>query len=314
MLAVAGFRTISDSEKTMSKILITGVDGFTGQHATALLAGQGHEVIGISHSAITVPVKGLASSHICDLTDAHGLKEIFLEVRPDKVVHLAAIAFVSHGVVEDVYRTNIVGSRNILEAVSAADSADAVLLASSANIYGNRVSGMIDETVAPDPINDYAVSKLSMEFVARLYQDRLPIIIARPFNYTGAGQAVNFVIPKIIDHVRRGATTIELGNLDVARDFSDVRDVVMAYAALLNDPDAIGQIFNICSGEPQTLRDVIAMIRDISGHDFDITVNPAFVRQNEVKMLWGDRSKIENLIGWRPNHDLRDTLAWMLAA
>jgi nucleoside-diphosphate-sugar epimerase len=269
-------------------------------------------VVGISHSAITTPIEGLASSHVCDLTDAQGLKDILLAVQPDKVAHLAAIAFVSHGVVEDIYRTNVVGSRNLLEAVSAAGSADAVLLASSANIYGNRVSGAIDENVAPDPINDYAVSKLAMEFVARLYQERLPIIIARPFNYTGVGQAINFVIPKIIDHVRRGATTIELGNLDVARDFSDVRDVVLAYAALLDDPDAIGQVFNICSGKAQTLRDVIAMIQELSGHDFDVTVNPAFVRANEVKMLWGDRSKIENLIGQRPIHDLRGTLAWML--
>ncbi|HEY0122707.1 MAG TPA: GDP-mannose 4,6-dehydratase [Rhizobium sp.] len=296
----------------MSRILITGVDGFTGRYLTTLLARQGHEVVGISHSAIAAAIEGLASSHICDLTDAQRLKDVLLAVQPDKVAHLAAIAFVSHGVIEDIYRTNIVGSRNLLEAVSAVGSADAVLLASSANIYGNRVSGAIDETVSPDPINDYAISKLAMEFVARLYQDRLPIIIARPFNYTGVGQAINFVIPKIIDHVRRGATTIELGNLDVARDFSDVRDVVLAYAALLNDPAAIGQVFNICSGKAQTLRDVIAMIQDISGHDFNVTVNPAFVRQNEVKMLWGDRSKIENLIGQRPNHDLHDTLVWML--
>jgi len=296
----------------MSRILITGVDGFTGRYLATTLAGQGHEVVGISHSAIATPIDGLASSHICDLTDAQGLKDVLLAVQPDKVAHLAAIAFVSHGVAEDIYRTNIVGSRNLLEAVSAAGSADAVLLASSANIYGNRVSGAIDETVAPDPINDYAVSKLAMEFVARLYQDRLPIITARPFNYTGVGQAINFVIPKIIDHVRRGATTIELGNLDVARDFSDVRDVVLAYAAVLNDPAAIGQVFNICSGKAQTLRDVIAMIQEISGHDFNITVNPAFVRENEVKMLWGDRSKIDNLTGQRPAHDLRATLAWML--
>lgn len=296
----------------MGKVLITGVNGFTGRYLAITLAGQGHEVVGISHSPIVKPIEGLASSHICDLTDAEGLKDVLLAERPDKVAHLAAIAFVAHGVVEDIYRVNVVGSRNLLEAVSATGTVDAVLLASSANIYGNRVSGSIDETVAPDPINDYAVSKLAMEFVARLYQDRLPIIIARPFNYTGVGQAINFVIPKIIDHVRRGATTIELGNLDVARDFSDVRDVVLAYAALLGDPGAIGQVFNICSGKAQTLRDVIAMIQEISGHDFDVTVNPAFVRANEVKTLWGDRSKIENLTGRQPTHDLCDTLAWML--
>ncbi|EQB00634.1 GDP-6-deoxy-D-lyxo-4-hexulose reductase [Sphingobium quisquiliarum P25] len=296
----------------MSKILVTGADGFTGRHLTALLAERGHEVIGISHSAITVPVEGLAAAHICDLTDAQALRDILAMVRPDRVVHLAAIAFVSHGVVEDIYRTNIVGTRNLLEAVSAAGGVEAVLLASSANIYGNRVSGAIDENVAPEPINDYAVSKLAMEFVARLYQDRLPIIIARPFNYTGVGQATNFVIPKIVDHVRRKAATIELGNLDVARDFSDVRDVVLAYSALLDEPEAIGQIFNICSGEAHSLRDMISMIKDISGHDFEVKVNPAFVRENEVKMLWGDRTKIERMTGQRPAYTLHDTLAWML--
>lgn len=296
----------------MSRILVTGVDGFTGRHLTELLAEEGHEVIGISHSAITMPIEGLAGSHVGDLTDAHALKDIIAKVRPDKVAHLAAIAFVSHGIVEDIYRTNIVGTRNLLEAISATGGVEAVLLASSANIYGNRVSGAIDETVTPDPINDYAVSKLAMEFVARLYQDALPIIIARPFNYTGVRQATNFVIPKIVDHVRRKATTIELGNLDVARDFSDVRDVVLAYSMLLADRAAIGQIFNICSGEAHSLRDVIAMIRDISSHDFEITVNPSFVRQNEVKVLWGDRSKIEKMTGRGPTHLLHDTLRWML--
>lgn len=293
--------------------MVTGVDGFTGRHLTALLAEQGHEVVGISRSVITVPIGGLTASHTCDLMDAQALKDIFATVRPDKVVHLAAIAFVSHGIVEDIYRINIVGTRNLLEAIGAAGGVEAVLLASSANIYGNRVSGAIDEAVVPDPINDYAVSKLAMEFVARLYQDRLPIIIARPFNYTGVGQATNFVIPKIVDHVRRKVATIELGNLDVARDFSDVRDVVLAYSALLAEPEAIGHIINICSGEPHSLMDVISMIKNISGLDFEVTVNPAFVRQNEVKMLWGDRSKIERMTRQRPVYTLHDTLEWMLS-
>jgi nucleoside-diphosphate-sugar epimerase len=296
----------------MSRILVTGVDGFTGRHLTALLAQQGHDVIGVSHSAITTPVEGLAVSHSCDLTDAQALRDILAQTQPEKIAHLAAIAFVAHGVAEDIYRVNIVGTRNLLEAASATGGVDAVLLASSANIYGNRVSGAIDENVSPDPINDYAVSKLAMEFVARLYQERLPIIIARPFNYTGVGQAANFVIPKIIDHVRQKAATIELGNLDVARDFSDVRDVALAYSALLANPATIGQIFNICSGEAHSLRDVISMIKDISGHDFDVTVNPAFVRENEVKMLWGDRRKIAGITERKPAYSLHDTLKWML--
>lgn len=298
----------------MSRILITGVDGFTGRHLAAYLAAQGHEVVGISHSPIHKPVEGLAESRVCDLTDAQGLKDIVADLRPDKVAHLAAIAFVSHGVVEDIYRTNIVGTRNLLEAASAAGDIDAVLLASSANIYGNRVSGAIDESTIPDPINDYAVSKLSSEFVAHIYRERLPIIIARPFNYTGVGQSIDFVVPKIIDHVRRKADQIELGNLDVARDFSDVRDVVRAYETLLFADGAAGEVFNICSGEAHSLRDVIAMIKDISQHEFDITVNPAFVRENEVKMLWGDRSKIDALSGRQPLYSLSQTLEWMLGS
>lgn len=296
----------------MSRILITGVDGFTGRYLTRVLANQGHEVAGISHGTIASPIEGLAVAHMCDLTDAQRLTDIVAQLRPDKVAHLAAIAFVSHGDVEDIYRTNIVGTRNLLEAVSRAGGVESVLLASSANIYGNRVSGAINETVLPDPVNDYAVSKIAMEFVAQLYRERLPIVIVRPFNYTGVGQSIDFVIPKIVDHVRRKADRIELGNLDVARDFSDVRDIVLAYAKLLFEPRAVGEIFNICSGEASSLRDVIAMIKDMSGHEFDITVNPAFVRKNEVRMLWGNRSKIETMSGQRPVHALRDTLAWML--
>lgn len=296
----------------MNRILVTGVDGFTGRYLTSLLANQGDEVLGISHNPVSKPVDGLAASRVCDLTDAQSLRTIIADLRPNKIAHLAAIAFVSHGVVEDIYRTNVVGSRNLLEAASLVGGIDAVLLASSANIYGNRVSGMIDENVAPDPVNDYAVSKLSMEFVAGLYRDRLPLIIARPFNYTGIGQSTDFFIPKIINHVKCKSSKIELGNLDVARDFSDVRDVVMTYASLLSEPKAIGQTFNICSGKAHSLGDLITTIQDISNFRFSIEINPAFVRENEVRMLWGDRSKLDATIARQPMRELHETLTWML--
>lgn len=158
------------------------------------------------------------------------------------------------------------------------------------------------------------MSKLAMEYAARLYAGRLPLIMARPFNYTGVGQAESFLIPKIVNHVRRRAPLIELGNLDVARDFSDVRNVVQLYRRLLEAPAAVGQTFNVCSGQAWSLNEVLAMVREISGHDFEVRVNPAFVRQNEVKTLLGSRARLDAVVGEVPEIALRDTLRWMLEA
>lgn len=300
----------------MSKILVTGADGFTGRYLAAELQRAGYEVHGLVHKpVVSGNVPGVSALHVVDLSDAAGLAAVVNEVQPDKVVHLAAIAFVAHGDIEAIYRTNLVGTRHLLEALAQSKAPlDAVLLASSANVYGNSVGGVLDENTPPAPANDYAVSKLAMEYVARLYTDRLPLITVRPFNYTGVGQAESFLIPKIVNHVRRRAQLIELGNLDVARDFSDVRNVVQLYRRLLEAPAAVGQTFNVCSGQAWSLNDVLAMVCEISGHDFEVRVNPAFVRQNEVKTLVGSRAKLDAVVGEVPEIALRDTLRWMLEA
>lgn len=300
----------------MKRILITGVDGFTGRYLAAELQRAGYEVHGLVHKPVASgKVAGVSALHVADLSDAAGLAAVVNEVQPDKVVHLAAIAFVAHGDIEAIYRTNLLGTRHLLEALSQSKAPlDAVVLASSANVYGNSVGGVLDEATPPAPANDYAVSKLAMEYVARLYADRLPLITVRPFNYTGVGQAESFLIPKIVNHVRRRAPLIELGNLDVARDFSDVRNVVQLYRRLLEAPAALGQTFNVCSGQAWSLNDVLTMVREISGHDFEVRVNPAFVRQNEVKTLVGSRAKLDAVVGEVPEIALRDTLRWMLEA
>lgn len=300
----------------MSKILVTGANGFTGRYLAAELQRAGYEVHGLVHKPIASgKVAGVSALHVADLSDAAGLAAVVNEVQPDKVVHLAAIAFVAHGDIEAIYRTNLVGTRHLLEALAQSKAPlDAVLLASSANVYGNSVGGVLDENTPPAPANDYAVSKLAMEYAARLYAGRLPLITVRPFNYTGVGQAESFLIPKIVNHVRRRAPLIELGNLDVARDFSDVRNVVQLYRRLLEAPAALGQTFNVCSGQAWSLNDVLTMVREISGHDFEVRVNPAFVRQNEVKTLVGSRAKLDAVVGEVPEIALRDTLRWMLEA
>lgn len=297
----------------MSKVLITGADGFTGRYLAKELSSAGHEVHGLIHMPMPEGVEDVAQLHVANLCDLPALSAVVQAVQPEKVAHLAAIAFVAHGDVSAIYNTNLVGTRNLLESLVLSKSPlSAVLLASSANIYGNAVEGTLDESTPAAPANDYAVSKLAMEYAAALYADRLPLIIARPFNYTGVGQSESFLIPKIISHVRRKATVIELGNLDVARDFSDVRNVVRVYHRLLESPVAVSQAFNVCSGRAWSLNEVLAMVREISGHDFEVKVNPAFVRQNEVKTLLGSRRKLNAATGEMPEIELRETLRWML--
>ena len=295
------------SEQQRPVALVTGSQGFTGVYVTAELRAAGYEVVGISHEPAD-------SVLICDLCDRDALRRTIAQTQPDVVVHLAAIAFVAHGDVDAIYRTNIVGTRNLLEALAACERRPrAVLLASSANIYGNSDVELLTEDVPPAPANDYAVSKLAMEYMAGLWADRLPIIMTRPFNYTGVGQSDKFLLPKIVDHFRRRAAVIELGNIDVARDFQDVRFVANAYRRLL-DVDAAGQVVNLCYGRAHSLTEVIQMMEQIAGYQIEVRVNPAFVRSNEVARLTGSNRKLHGLIGPLDIIPLQQTLQWMYDA
>lgn len=291
------------------KALITGVAGFTGQYLCKTLSEAGYEIHGLAHEAGKLPY--VFNTYQADLCDSASLKQVVSEVQPDVVAHLAAISFVAHGNAEEIYQTNMIGTRNLLEAL-VGSNCRSVLLASSANVYGNATGGVLTEATSPAPANDYAVSKLAMEYVAKLYADRLPLVMARPFNYTGVGQSDSFLLPKIVNRVRQKASVIELGNLDVERDFSDVRMVVQYYKRLLETTTAIGNTFNVCSGVAYSLRDVLNMVRDISGNDFDVKVNPAFVRANEVKTLLGSNQRLINTVGQIEQIPLRETLRWML--
>lgn len=299
----------------MTTTLITGINGFTGRYLSKLLASQGHSVQGIAHSPSGIEVPGASAIFYCDLNDTSRLLELVSRVQPDHVVHLAAISHVVHENIDKLYGTNVIGTRNLLNSLAKSKKTPtSIILASSANIYGNSDEGMIDELTSPSPANDYGVSKLASEYVARLFSRILPIIIVRPFNYTGVGQGTNFIIPKIVDHIRHRAPVIELGNLDVARDFSDVRYVTDAYAKLLNTPSAVGNVLNICSGQAIDLNEVLNIVRDISGHHMTVSVNPAFVRANEVKFLCGNPARLESIIGDLNRYSFADTLQWMMKA
>ncbi|WP_368195843.1 GDP-mannose 4,6-dehydratase [Aeromonas sp. R2-2] len=290
------------------RVLITGIQGFTGHYMSAEMTDAGYEVFGVG----VIP-SDASNYYQADLNDKTTLAKVIDQIKPDVVIHLAALAFVGHGDANGFYQVNLLGTRNLLDVLASAHhQPQAVLLASSANIYGNRSEGMLSEQTLPDPANDYAVSKLAMEHMAKLWMDRLPIIITRPFNYTGVGQTDNFLLPKIVSHFKKNADVIELGNLDVWRDFSDVRTLVNAYRRLI-EAKAFGQTVNVCSGKTHSLREVMAMCEMITGQKMSIEVNPAFVRANEVKTLCGDASLLRSLIGDWQTHDLTDTLRWMLA-
>jgi nucleoside-diphosphate-sugar epimerase len=305
--------TRPDSE-TLPRVLLTGIHGFTGRYLAQILRESGHRVFGTVQGAVSGP-----DEFSVDLTDRAGLTELVRQVQPDWVVHLAAIAFVAHSDVDAMYRVNIVATRNLLEALAASPRCpDSVLLVSSANIYGNTLVDPITEQVAASPVNDYAVSKLAMEYMARLWMDRLPIFVVRPFNYTGIGQNENFLLPKIVGHYRRKQDSIELGNLDVARDFSDVRDVVQIYRHLLALAPR-GQLFNVCSGKAHSLFEVLAMMQHIAGYALQVRVNPAFARANEVKRLVGSDAHVRATLAAAgielpARIALQDTLRWMWQA
>jgi len=295
----------------LTRTLVTGASGFTGAWLISNLLASGH--------AVTQTVAGegapeTPSRRRLDITSLEQCRRVIEEVRPDYIVHLAAISFVGHDDALDFYRVNVLGTLNLLQACAdVGHTPRKVLIASSANVYGNVTSDAIDESFPVAPVNHYAASKASMEAMVRTWFDRLPILIVRPFNYTGRGQTSNFLVPKIVEHFARREPAISLGNIDVARDFSDVRYVVRAYEALL-DCQTAGEIVNICTGQPYTLREILTMASEISGHELEVRVNPAFVRQTDVKVLVGSPARLRALVPGVEAIGFRETLGWMLAA
>lgn len=296
--------------------LITGAGGFTGHHLGRALRRQGYRVVGTTQSpeALDPAHDHLDASIACDILDLARLTRLVERVRPTHVVHLAAVSFVAHSDVQALYLTNIVGARNLLQALVDAGSAPrSVILASSANVYGNANVDPIDEQTPPRPENDYAVSKLAMEAMARLWFNRLPITLVRPFNYTGVGQSERFVLPRIVGHFARGARRITLGNIEVERDFSDVRSIVQAYCQLLENAPA-GETFNLCSGRAVSLRSVLDTMERIAGYRIEVGSDPALRRAHEIQRLRGSDARLRARVGERVQPPLEQTLREMFDA
>jgi GDP-6-deoxy-D-talose 4-dehydrogenase len=282
------------------RILLTGSTGFTGKAFERHARSLGHEIHSLK----------------ADLRDTSAIESEVQLFAPEWVVHLAAISFVGHADDIEFYSVNVVGTLNLLAAISALSvKPKKVLLASSANVYGNCDKSPISETQSAAPVNHYATSKLCMEHMARTFADKLPMVFARPFNYTGLGQAKNFLIPKLVEAFKHRESEIQLGNLNVYREFNDVRMVCSAYILLLEHGQP-GSTFNICTGNTFALPEVLKTLSDLSNHELQVKVNPAFVRPNEILKLCGDPTKLYSLAQKNahhlPEYSLRNTLQWML--
>ena len=277
-------------------ILITGINGFTGQYLKSKLIEKGHEVVGLK----------------ADLMDASSLDKEIKKVQPDAVAHLAGISFVAHSNKRDFYNINIIGTYTLLNSLdSSLLNLKSVLIASSSNVYGNMHEQNISEGDMLDPKNDYAVSKLSLEYMSKLFMDRLPICIVRPFNYTGVGQSTDFLIPKIIHHFLEKQQYIMLGNMNIHREFNDVRNVVDIYSSLMTESFS-RKVFNICTEKTYSIANVINMCERITKHKIEVKTDIELCRNNEAFKIIGNGQYLKKYVKFKNKFDLNDTLNWML--
>jgi len=290
-------------------VLITGISGFTGKHLAHSLTVQGAKVTGITN---TLKHKNLYDTHTASLENFQELRDILVRTKPDYIIHLAGLSFAALENLLPYYNVNVLGTQNLLEACLAAKlSPKKIILASSAAVYGNPGHINVDEAEALSPLSHYGCSKLAMEFIAKTYDNRLPITITRPFNYTGVGQPEHFLVPKIVKHFHDKSPIIELGNIKVVREFGDVRDVVENYITLL-DQDQCG-IVNICSGQANSFESIVSTLEDITGHKIEIQINEKFIREKDIEYLVGNPKKLKNMTRLDYQYSLRDTLTAMVS-
>lgn len=298
---------------TTNRILVTGLSGFTGKYLARKLASLGWQICGLGAHAPPQGGDPVYPNLDVDLSETERIAEWMAANQPTHIAHLAAQ---SHVVGDPLrfYRDNLLGTESLLEAVAVSGIAPKkLLIASSANIYGNCENSPISEDQPYQPVNHYASSKVAMELLVQKWFDRYPIVITRPFNYTGPGQSEAFVYAKLAAAFFRRDSEIRLGNISTARDLSDIRFVVEAYRRLLLS-ELSSDTFNICSGKSVSIREALAILSKLTGHVPKIVSDPALTRSNEITELRGDSSKLQHAIGSIPNFDPVEIFGNMLDA
>lgn len=295
----------------MKKLLVTGLNGFVGCHLQALI-----------ESMPGGPWQLLASKPH-DLLDCASLDTWLQEECPDAVIHLAGQTFVPEAFRDpaQTIKVNLLGTLNLLQALKRRGFCGTFLYVSSGDVYGQvgEVSLPINENLAPRPRNPYAVSKVAAELLCQQwsYSEPWRIIVARPFNHIGPGQGEAFVIPSMarqLVRVRQGLqpAQLEVGDVDVTRDFLDVRDVLQAYLALLQH-GRNGEVYNVCSGVERRVRDIITQLATLAGVEVDLLQDASRLRLSEQRRVVGCSKKLQKETGWKPGVSITETLQSVLS-
>jgi len=291
-------------------LFITGLGGFVGQHIQSRLM--------LDDSAWTL----LPAASPYDLTKPQSLVDLWPQL-PDAVIHLAGQTFVPEAF-RDPARTfeiNLLGTLNLLQALKARGFKGPFLYVSSGDVYGqvDEAALPITEQQPPCPRNPYAVSKLSAEHLCLQWglSEDWPVLVARPFNHIGTGQKDSFVIASAarqINRIKQGlqAPQLEVGDIDVTRDFLDVDDVISAYFALL-EKGVPGQVYNICSGHEQSIRSLIEQLADLAGIELQLVQDPARMRRADQRRVRGSHQRLARTTGWTPQISIQQSLRAILS-
>lgn len=283
----------------MKKVLILGATGFLGAHIIARFRTENQE-------QLILPARDQ-----WDLRDRNSLVQLIKDERPDTVINLAAISSTLADQ-EALYEINAFGVLNLLEALKECEFSGRLIQFSSSNIYGGVRDKLINENIRPLPLNHYSCAKLLAENFCSMFSDDIDAVIVRPFSIIGRGQKASFLLPKLADHFARKAAEIELGNLKVARDFVDARDLA-EMIVLIARAASVPPVINLSNGGTVSLDQLLDIFGEISGHTPKILINPDYIRARDITYQCGDNAVVKSL-GYRQKNSITDTVRWIYTA
>jgi GDP-4-dehydro-6-deoxy-D-mannose reductase len=303
----------------MSRVLVTGIEGFAGGHLARHLESSGHTVFGLHWADAPTDLPG--ELHRGDVCDFEATRTLLEQTRPDGVIHLAGISSValSESRQMTTYEVNALGTLKLLEAVRQLQLKCRLVLISSADVYGrSNVGRPLTEDLPSLPLSPYALSKHMTGEAGRFYHRAfgLDTVILRPFSHTGPGQTTAFVFPKVanaVAQIEKGKRdpVVEMGDLSVRRDYTDVRDVVRAYLLAFERCTA-GETYNVTSGRPLVIQEGVDYLCGLSRVPVQVKSSAARFRPHDIPLLTGDPSKFMAATGWKPQVPFTNTLSDLL--